>query len=56
MPKRFIGEDDRKGGVRGFDGHKRVNGRKRQILVDTEGFLVACRVESAGMIRRIAPA
>jgi len=26
-----------KGGERGFDGHKRVKGRKRQLLVDTLG-------------------
>jgi putative transposase len=27
-----------RGGVRGFDAHKRVKGRKRHILVDTLGF------------------
>jgi transposase len=27
-----------RGGVRGFDGHKRIKGRKRYILVDTLGF------------------
>jgi len=26
-----------RGGVRGFDGHKRVNGRKRHLLVDHSG-------------------
>jgi len=26
-----------RGGVRGFDGHKRIRGRKRYILVDTPG-------------------
>lgn len=26
-----------RGGVRGFDGHKLVKGRKRHILVDTLG-------------------
>ena len=26
-----------RGGTRGFDGHKRVKGRKRHILVDTLG-------------------
>lgn len=44
-----VGEDDGKGGVRGFDGHKRVKGRKRHILVDTLGLLVASRVEPASM-------
>ena len=43
-----------KGGVRGFDGHTRVKGRKRQILVDANGFLVSCRVEPAGMSDRRA--
>ena len=40
-------EDDRKGG--GFDGHKRIKGRKRQMLVETRGFLIACRVDPAGI-------
>jgi putative transposase len=34
-----------RGGTRGFDAHKRVKGRKRHILVDTLGLLVANRVE-----------
>jgi putative transposase len=25
-----------RGGVRGFDGHKRIKGRKRYILVDSD--------------------
>lgn len=32
-----------RGGVRGFDGHKRLKGRKRYILVDTLGIPIACR-------------
>ena len=36
-----------RGGIRGFDGHKRVKGRKRHILVDTLGLLIASRVEPA---------
>ena len=36
-----------RGGARGFDAHKRVKGRKRHILVDTLGLLVAKRVEPA---------
>lgn len=43
-----------RGGRRGFDGHKRVKGRKRHILVDTLGLLVANRVEPAGMSDRRA--
>lgn len=35
------------GGVRGFDGGKRVVGRKRHVLVDTEGLVVACHVSGA---------
>ena len=33
------------GGTRGFDGHKRVKGRKRYLLVDTLGLPIARRVE-----------
>ena len=33
-----------RGGARGFDAHKRVKGRKRHILVDTLGLLVANKV------------
>ena len=36
--------------MRGFDGHKRVKGRKRHIVVDTLGLLIASRVEPAGML------
>jgi putative transposase len=43
-----------RGGSRGFDGHKRVKGRKRHILVDTLGLLVATRVEPAGTSDRRA--
>jgi putative transposase len=45
-----------RGGVRGFDGHKRVKGRKRHILVDTLGFPIANRVEPANMSDRRAGA
>jgi putative transposase len=43
-----------RGGVRGFDGHKRVKGRKRHILVDTLGLMIANRVEPANMSDRRA--
>src|SRR5271165_4488694 len=36
-----------RGGARGFDAHKRVKGRKRHILVDTLGLMVANCVEPA---------
>jgi putative transposase len=42
-----------RGGVRGFDSHKRVKGRKRHILVDTLGIPIACRVEPANMSDRV---
>jgi putative transposase len=43
-----------RGGVRGFDGHKLVKGRKRHILVDTLGVPIACRVEPANISDRRA--
>jgi putative transposase len=43
-------------GARGFDAHKRVKGRKRHILVDTLGLLVANRVEPANTSDRHAGA
>ena len=45
-----------RGGVRGFDGYKRVKGRKRHILVDTLGFVIANRVEPANISDRKAAA
>ena len=36
------------GGQRGFDGNKRVKGRKRHIVVDTLGLLLAVLVHPAG--------
>src|SRR4051794_25947567 len=43
-----------RGGPRGFDGHKRVKGRKRHILVDTLGLPIASRVEPANTSDRKA--
>ncbi|HEX9597249.1 MAG TPA: IS5 family transposase [Anaerolineales bacterium] len=37
------------GGPRGFDGGKRVKGRKRHLLVDTLGMVVCVVVHSAGL-------
>src|SRR4030095_13584358 len=45
-----------RGGVRGFDGHKRVKGRKRHILVDTLGLPIANRVGPANTSDRRAGA
>jgi putative transposase len=37
------------GGEHGFDGHKKINGRKRHIAVDTLGMLLAVAVTSAAV-------
>jgi putative transposase len=36
------------GEARGFDGGKRINGRKRHIVVDSQGFLLSVKVHAAG--------
>jgi transposase len=43
-----------RGGSRGFDGHKRIKGRKRHILVDTLGLPITSRVEPANVSDRKA--
>jgi putative transposase len=43
-------QDDGKRGPRGYDGGKRVNGRKRHILVDTNGFLLKVLIHSADVL------
>jgi putative transposase len=43
-----------RGGVCGFDAHKRIKGRKRHILVDTLGLPIASRVEPANISDRRA--
>ena len=40
------------GGPRGYDGGKKVSGRKRHILVDTEGNLLKARVHPADIHNR----
>lgn len=37
------------GGPRGYDGGKKVNGRKRHIMVDTEGLVMKVVVHEAGL-------
>ena len=45
-----------RGGIRAFDAHKRIKGRKRHILVDTLGLPITARVEPANISdRRAAP-
>jgi putative transposase len=41
-----------KGGVRGYDGGKKINGRKRHLLVDTEGLLMGITVHEASLADR----
>jgi putative transposase len=38
------------GEERGYDGGKKVKGRKRHILVDTEGFVLQAKVHSANVL------
>ena len=38
-----------KGGVRGYDGGKQVKGRKRHLLVDTNGLILHALVHEANI-------
>jgi putative transposase len=38
------------GEERGYDGAKKVRGRKRHLLVDTEGFVLKAKVHSAKLL------
>ena len=40
------------GEERGYDGAKKIKGRKRHILVDTEGFLLKAKVHAADVMDR----
>ena len=40
------------GEERGYDGGKQIKGRKRHILVDTEGFLLKAKVHAANVFDR----
>jgi len=40
------------GGQRGYDGGKKVKGRKRHLLVDTQGLVLGVRVHSARVMDR----
>ncbi|HEX2297371.1 MAG TPA: IS5 family transposase [Pseudonocardiaceae bacterium] len=42
------------GGVRGYDGAKKLSGRKRHLLVDTQGLVLLARVHSAEIQDRAA--
>ena len=41
-----------RGGVHGYDGGKKINGRKRHILVDTTGLVLCAQVHSADIADR----
>ena len=42
------------GGVRGYDGAKKLSGRKRHLLVDTLGLVLRARVHAANLQDRAA--
>ena len=42
------------GGVRGYDGAKKLSGRKRHLLVDTLGMVLKARVHTADLQDRAA--
>lgn len=42
------------GGERGYDGGKKLNGRKRHLLVDTQGFVLRAKVHRADLQDRAA--
>jgi putative transposase len=41
-----------KGGLRGYDGGKKISGRKRHLLVDTEGLVIGVAVHQANIADR----
>jgi len=40
------------GGVKGYDGGKKVKGRKRHLLVDTQGLLLKVKVQAGNISDR----
>jgi putative transposase len=42
------------GGIRGYDGGKKVSGRKRHVLVDTQGLVLRAKVHAANIQDRAA--
>ena len=45
-------ERQKKGGLRGYDGAKKINGRKRHLLVDTTGMVMKVKVHPANLADR----
>src|SRR5215204_3805036 len=41
-----------KGGARGYDGAKKINGRKRHLLVDTSGLVMKAKVHPVDLADR----
>jgi transposase len=53
LGRQSVGQDHRRGrGERGYDGAKLLVGRKRHVLVDTEGLLIALNVHPANLMDR----
>jgi putative transposase len=48
------GSECAKDGIRGYDGAKRLSGRKRHLLVDTLGLVLRAKVHAANMQDRAA--
>src|SRR5207244_7751107 len=48
-PRQPVGEDAAKGGANGYDKGKQVKGRKRHLVVDTLGLILAVVVHCAGI-------
>jgi putative transposase len=44
-----VGQDHGKGGLRGYDGGKRIKGRQGHLLVDTQGLVWKVKVHAAGL-------
>ena len=54
MPERrdtrqSVGENDRKRGLKGYDGYKRLQGRKRHVLVDSLGMILEVVLTAANV-------
>jgi putative transposase len=48
-PRQPVGENDGKRGLHGYDAGKKINGRKRHLLVDTLGLVIAVVVHAANL-------
>ncbi len=48
-PRQSVGENDGKRGLKGYDGYKRLQGRKRHLLVDTLGMVLDVELTGANV-------